>query len=308
MCRVLAYLGERILMEDLLYKPDVSFVNQTHQAAILHRLNLAGSGFLAWDAQSERPELPFVYRSTQLPIYDRNLRALAAKIRATCLLGHLRGVAYDVRSIISEQNLHPFLFENTRLALAHNGQLARFDEMKFALLPHIKPEFARVIRGTTDSEWLYALLLSQLDDPRVDLAAQDIGQGVVKALRIVARTRRALGIKTFSPMNVFLSDGNDLVAVCYTFGLGHYEDLGNDYHPPDESVLRIWYTMGKSYGLYDGEWRMEHAGAEATSCILASEPLTRDHSTWTSIPLQHLVSLRRNVTGPSVEVVPLAIE
>ena len=70
MCRVLAYLGEPILLEDLLYKPDSSFVNQMHQAALLNRLNLAGSGLLAWDARSESPELPFIYRSTQLAIYD----------------------------------------------------------------------------------------------------------------------------------------------------------------------------------------------------------------------------------------------
>jgi glutamine amidotransferase len=308
MCRVLAYLGERIQMEDLLYKPDVSFVNQTHQAALLNRLNLAGSGFLAWDAQSERPDLPFVYRSTQLPIYDRNLRALASKVRATCLLGHLRGVPYNVGSIISEQNLHPFLFDNTRLALAHNGQLAHFDEMKFALLPHIKPHFARVVRGTTDSEWFYALLLSQLDDPHVDLSAQDICAGIIKALEVIVETRRVLGIRTFSPMNLFLSDGNDLVAVCYTFGLGNYEGLGDDYHPPDEKLLRIWYTTGKSYGFYDGEWRMDHTSGEATSCIVASEPLTRDQSTWNSVPLQHLVFLRRSGARPMIEVVPLAIE
>lgn len=308
MCRVLAYLGERILLEDLLYKPDVSFVNQTHQAAVYTRLNLAGSGFLAWDAMSERPELPFTYRSTQLPIYDRNLRALALKVRATCLLGHLRGVPYNAQSIISEQNLHPFLFENTRLALAHNGQLARFDEMKFALLPHIKPEFARVIRGTTDSEWIYALLLSQLEHPHDDLSAQDICQGITKALRVISQVRRDLGIRTFSPMNIFLSDGNDLVAVCYTFGLGHFEDFGDNFHPPEEIVLRIWYTMGKAYGFYDGEWRMDHANAEATSCIVASEPLTHDHSTWSAVPLQHLVYVKRSDSRPTVEVVPLNIE
>lgn len=308
MCRVLAYLGERLLVEDLLYKPDVSFVNQTHQAALLNRLNLAGSGFLIWDTHSERPELPFVHRSTQLPIYDRNLRALAAKLRASCLLGHLRGVPYNVGSIISEQNLHPFLFENARLALAHNGQLARFDEMKFALLAYIKPELARVIRGTTDSEWFYALLLSQLENPYADLGAQDICAGLVKALRVVAEVRKKLGIRTFSPMNVFLSDGNDLVAACYTFGLGNYEGLGDNYHPPDESALRIWYTMGKSYGFYDGEWRMDHACEEATSCIVASEPLTSDHSTWAAVPLQHLVYVRRSGTQPAVEVVPLNVE
>lgn len=308
MCRVLAYLGERILLEDLLYKPDVSFVNQTHQAALFTRLNLAGSGFLAWDTHSERPELPFVYRSTQLPIYDRNLRALAAKIRATCLLGHLRGVAYNVQSIISEQNLHPFLFEGARLALAHNGQLARFDEMKFALLPYIKPEFARIIRGTTDSEWVYALLLSQLAHPYDDLSAQDICKGVIKALRVVGGVRKELGIRTFSPMNIFLSDGNDLVAVCYTFGLGNFEGLGDNYHPPEESVLRIWYTTGKSYGYYNGEWRMDHASTDATSCIVASEPLTREHSTWSAVPLQHLVYVKRSESRPTVEVVPLEIE
>ncbi|MDI1482881.1 class II glutamine amidotransferase [Polyangium sp. y55x31] len=309
MCRVLAYLGEPIPLEDLLYKPDVSFVNQTHQAAFYTRLNLAGSGLLAWDARSERPDLPFVYRSTQLAIYDRNLRALAAKVRATALLAHLRGVPYDTRAIIHEQNLHPFQFEGARLALAHNGQLARFEEMKFALLPKIRPALARQIHGTTDSEWFYALLLSQLPDPSADLSALDIARGVTSALRIVAGIRRELGIRTFSPMNLFLSDGNDLVAVCYTYGLGHYDGLGDDFHPPEERVLRIWYTIGKSYGLYEGEWRMLAADEDASSCIVASEPLTRDHETWHAVPLQHLVYVKRGGDRPpSVEVVPLDIE
>ena len=44
-------------------------MQQTHQAALYHRLNLAGSGVVAWDARSELPELPFTYRATQLAIY-----------------------------------------------------------------------------------------------------------------------------------------------------------------------------------------------------------------------------------------------
>jgi glutamine amidotransferase len=307
MCRVLAYLGEPILLEDLLYKPDVSFVNQTHQAALLHRLNLAGSGLLAWDERSEQPELPYVYRSTQLAIYDRNLRALARKVRATCLLAHLRGVAYDTRAIISEQNVHPFLFDGARLALAHNGQLARFDEMKFAMLPHIKPELAPKIHGTTDSEWVYALLLSQLEDPYADLPAQDIARGLADTLRVLARIRKQLGIRTFSPMNLFLSDGNDVVVACYTFDLGRYEGLEDDTHPPSERALRIWYTTGHSYGLYDGEWRMQGEPGEARSVIIASEPLTRDQSTWKPVPLQHMIYVRRTGEVPTVEVVPLDV-
>jgi glutamine amidotransferase len=308
MCRVLAYLGEPLPLESLLYAPDVSFVNQTHQAALLHRLNLAGNGLLAWDARSDAPDLPYVHRSTQLAIYDRNLRALARKVKATCLLAHLRGVPYDTRAIISEQNLHPFLFDGARLAMAHNGQLARFDQMKFALLPHLKPELARQIRGTTDSEWIYALILSQMEDPYADLPAQDIARAVTDALRVMARVRREQGVRLFSPMNLFLSDGNDIVAACYTFDLGRHEGLGDDTHPPSERALRIWYTMGHSYGHYDGEWKMMGPPEEASSVIIASEPLTREHPRWEAVPLQHLVYVRRTGAVPSVEVTPLDVD
>ena len=307
MCRVLAYLGEPILLEDLLYKPDVSFVNQTHQAALLHRLNLAGSGLLAWDSRSEAPDLPYVHRTTQLAIYDRNLLALSRKVRATCLLAHLRGVAYDTRAVINEQNLHPFLFDGARLALAHNGQLARFEETKVALLPHIRPELVRSIRGSTDSEWVYALILSQLPSPLGDYSSEEIAGAVAAALRVLSSVRKSLGIATFSPMNLFLSDGNDIVAACYTFDFGRYDGLGDDYHPPDEELLRIWYTTGHGYGLHDGEWRMSGGEGDASSCIIASEPLTRDRSTWRTVPMQHLVYVKRTDRGASVQLVPLDV-
>lgn len=307
MCRVLAYLGEPILLEDLLYKPDISFVNQTHQAALLHRLNLAGFGLLAWDALSEEPALPFVHRTTNLAIFDRNLRSLARKVKATCALAHLRGVAYDSRLVISQQNLHPFLFDGARLAMAHNGQLARFDEMKFALLPHIEPHLARAVRGSTDSEWIYALLLSQLPDPYGDFAAQDLAFGVEKTLRVLARVRRELGIDTFSPMNLFLSDGNDIVVACYTFDLGRYDGLGDDFNPPDEDALRVWYTTGHSYGLHDGQWRMVGAEDDARSCIISSEPLSKGHTRWQAVPMQHMIYVRRTGDRPAVEIVPLDV-
>src|SRR6185369_16667954 len=191
--------------------------------------------------------LPWVYRSTQLAIYDRNLQALARKVRATCLLAHLRGVAYDTRAVISEANVHPFLFDGARLSLAHNGQLARFDEIKFPLLAHIRPEIARRIRGSTDSEWVYALLLSQFDDPSADLPAQEIARGVEATLRVIGKVRRELRIKTFSPMNLFLSDGNDIVVACYTFDFGRFEGLEDDHQPPSERALRVLYTTGRSY-------------------------------------------------------------
>ena len=77
----------------------------------------------------------------------------------------MRGVPYEAAVEISLQNCHPFQFRDVPLVLAHNGDLARFAEDEALLSPFIKPQFPSQIHGTTDSEWVYALLVSQLSEP-----------------------------------------------------------------------------------------------------------------------------------------------
>lgn len=159
MCRVLAYLGSQIPLENLLYKPDSSLLKQAYQPQMLQMLNLAGFGMMAWDATSHLPEIPYRYTTTELPVFDANLRNLSAKLRPRCVLAHVRGVPYNERVHVSRQNLHPFHYEGTPLALAHNGDLAQFDAYKFTLAEHVRPAIRAKVRGSTDSEWIYALLL-----------------------------------------------------------------------------------------------------------------------------------------------------
>src|SRR5438105_707589 len=124
MCRILSYLGKPILIEELLYKPDNSFIKQSyHPKYMSHLLNLAGFGMVAWDVKSHNPIFPYLYKTYQLPFYDENLRNLSAKIKPFCLLAHIRGVAYNEKKIVSNQNVHPFIFEKSNLAFAHNGAL-----------------------------------------------------------------------------------------------------------------------------------------------------------------------------------------
>jgi glutamine amidotransferase len=166
MCRVLAYLGKPTLLDELLYQPDSSLVRQAYAPQMLELLNLAGFGLAAWDPNSHAPEEPFVYRSTTIPIFDANLRAFARKVRAGSVVAHVRGVAYNERVQIGEHNLHPFRFEGSPLVLAHNGDLHRFAELRAPLIQRMDPAVAAQVRGTTDSEHMYALLLSQLPDRR----------------------------------------------------------------------------------------------------------------------------------------------
>jgi glutamine amidotransferase len=285
MCRALLYLGQPVLLDNLLYQPDSALIRQSYMPKMLHMLNLAGFGLRAWDPASSDPERAFAYYSQSLPVFDRNLQNLAQKIRPSCVLAHVRGVAYSTRVEISLQNVHPFHFADVPLVLAHNGDLAEFARMKPLLLEHIRPEFLAQVHGTTDSEWIYALLLSRLDDPRGDLDADGIFRAFEDVLGIVREARARLGIAVSSSVNLFLANGRQLAALRYCFDFGCYrtEDAAK-VHEANLSFLSLWYTLGRDYALHDGEWKMTGGAENAEAILVASEPLTKDTSAWVELP------------------------
>jgi len=305
MCRVLAYLGHPVVLEELLYRSDSSLVRQVVDPRMLSLLSLAGFGMTAWDGSSHASEVPFEYRVPDIPLFDSNLRALSRKLRASCLLAHVRGVSYTSAStVIGHHNLHPFRYEGFRLALAHNGDLARFGEMKHDLLPFMKPEIAALIRGTTDSEWIYALIMSQVRDPTADPDAEDIMQAVRRSLEIIRSVREKRDIHVSSSVNLFLCDGNDLVATRFTYDFGCYPENINQ---ANLSYLSLWYTFGRDYGLHDGEWKMRGGIGDQDSVIIASEPLTRDPSTWIEVPEYSMIYVVRETEQWRVETRPLDV-
>ena len=262
-------------------------------------LNLAGFGMQAWDPTSLEPEDPFTYRVTTLPSFDRNLRFLSAKLAPTCLVAHIRGVTYSHEAVVTETNLHPFRFVGTRVVLAHNGHLRQFPRMRYSLVEHVRPELAQRIEGTTDSEWIYALILSQLDDPfglPGDIGARRRDR---RGPPDPARVRAAHGIDTSSPVNLCVSTGRSVVATRFSFDYGWY--------PPEDEMLEtdlpfvsLWYALGGAYAQHDDDWQMT-AGDPPRSVIIASEPLTIDHSTWLEVPEYTMLTAELTPAGLEFE-------
>lgn len=287
MCRVLSYLGKAIVIEELLYKPDNSFIKQSyHPKYMSHLLNLAGFGIAAWDPASHDSHSPYLYKTAQLPFYDENLHNFATKISPQCLLAHLRGVSYTETQVISNQNVHPFVFPGTHIALAHNGALSHFDTMKYDLLEYILPHYRNSIRGTTDSEWIYAIFLSQLTSLSEPYDVNEIMKAIIETLKILKQVRRKHKIATNSPVNLFITDGEFIAATRFVLDYG-WRPLTTapsshfTYHS-------LWYTYGESYGFYDNEYKMKWGNAK-TSIIIASEPLTADTTTWVEVPEYTLI-------------------
>jgi glutamine amidotransferase len=275
-------------VEYVLFETDSSLVMQVHSSQMTPMLNLAGFGMAAWDDNSLRPDEPFLYRSTTLPAFDLNLRGLSRKIEARCLLAHVRGVMNAEEGIVSEQNLHPFRFPGAKVTLAHNGHLREFSRMRFDIAEHIRPELRTSIVGTTDTEYLYALLLSQVADPFGSPDADEIVDAIVKTLAIVREIRTRRGIDTSSPVNLFVTTGRCLVATRFSFDYGWY--------PDDDPMLEIdlpycslWYTIGERYVEHAGGWEMVGDG-RSESFLIGSEPLTTDISTWLEVPEYSVLS------------------
>jgi predicted glutamine amidotransferase len=306
MCRALVYLGQPVLLDHLLFQPESSLVNQAYMPQMLHMLNLAGFGMMAWDGSSYEPETPYRYSSPTLPVFDRNLKSLAQKTRAECLLAHVRGVAYSTEVNISHQNVHPFCFAGCRVAMAHNGDLYRIAEMKPDLLHYIQPALARQIAGSTDSEWIYALLLSQLSDPSAQSDGPELVAAVEKTLAIIREVRAKHGIAVSSSVNLFITNGVQALGVRYCFDFGCYRTESPDkVHEANLSFLSLWYTMGREFGLHEGEWKMIGGEQRANSLIIASEPLTRDTATWLEVPEYSIVYADTLGRSPKVEVHPI---
>jgi len=285
MCRALLYLGEPVLLDNLLFQPDSALVRQSYMPKMLNLLNLAGFGLRAWDPASHAPATPFFYGSPSLPVFDRNLKSLAEKVRAGCVLAHVRGVAYSTAVEISLQNVHPFQFDGLPWALAHNGDLAGIAEMKPHIAPHVKPEFLPKIRGTTDSEWIYALFVSQLKNASAAAGEAEVFQAIEKTLGIIREARGKIGMALSSSVNLFIANGTQLAAVRYCFDFGCYRtDDPARVHEANLTFLSLWYTLGRDYALHEGEWKMTGGAERADSIVVASEPLTRDTSSWVELP------------------------
>jgi len=307
MCRALLYLGRPVLLDHLLYQPDSALVRQSFNPRMLHLLNLAGFGMLAWDRQSHASHTPWEYRSTALPVFDRNLKSMAGKVRASSLLAHVRGVAYSTEVNISLQNTHPFHFAGSSLALAHNGDLYRFAEIRDLLARHIAPQWRRQICGTTDSEWIAALIVSRLADP-VSFSVEDLRTAIVEALAIISDARHEAGIHVSSSVNLFMSNGEVAAAVRYCFDFGRYRT--DDPARVNEANLRylsLWYTLGHDFGQHENEWKMAGGEDSADSILIASEPLTSDLSSWIEVPEYGLLAANMSTQRPEISTTDIRL-
>jgi glutamine amidotransferase len=197
----MAWHGQPLLIEELLFKPKHGLIDQSlHSRMGAETTN--GDGFgVGWYGSGDGPG---VYRSVAPAWGDANLRHLAGHIESPLFLAHVRATS---GTAVQETNCHPYL--HGQWLFVHNGMINQFPTVRRDLMLAVEPALFAGIQGSTDSEVLFHLALSNgLEEEPVAALARAIG--------LIEATAGRHGIKNAVQASIGPSDGERLWAIRYS--------------------------------------------------------------------------------------------
>jgi len=222
MCRWLAYIGTPLLLDELLYRPPHSLIDQSlHAQHGAGTTNGDGVG-VGWYDEGRGPGL---YRSIEPAWSDHNLREIAGRIRSRLFFAHVRS---STGSPVQQTNCHPFRHESW--LWMHNGSVAGYHDIKRDLLLAVDPALYPDIAGSTDSEAFFFLALTfglDHDPPRA----------VERAVGYIERLGRDRGIDHPIRLTVGASNGEKVWAFRYSSD----RRSASLYHAINVATLRSQY-------------------------------------------------------------------
>ena len=254
MCRWLVYSGSPLLLDELLYKPEHSLIDQSLHAK-LGPQTTNGDGFgIGWYNDAETPVL---YRGVDPAWNDQNLRELSGHIRSRLVFAHVRA---STGTPVQHTNCHPF--RHGKWLWMHNGLINRFDEIKRDLVLGIDPALYSAIKGSSDTEIFFflALTLGLEDDPIL---------AVERAVGFIEQVGKRCGVEYPVRMCVAATNGKDVWGFRYSTE-GRSPSL---YYSTRIDTLRRQYPEIQKFREVSDESR-----------LIVSEPLSDLVGAWNEVP------------------------
>jgi glutamine amidotransferase len=203
MCRLLAYLGSPLSLEKLLYEPEHSLIVQSYQPKEMISGVVNADGFGVGWYHSQKDTNPFTYKNT-LPIWnDINLPSLCRYVDSDCIVSYVRSATSG--QALDFANCQPFAYQ--RLLFTHNGRIENFRSSLYRPIRNqLNDEIYQLIKGSTDSEHIFALLLNQWQaNP-----GKSLEQALHHTLLQLSELAQQYQSQVFA--NIVISDGHRLIA------------------------------------------------------------------------------------------------
>ena len=255
MCRWLAYSGSPILIEELLYKPEHSLIDQSRHARLgVDTTNGDGFGVGWYDPDGQTPA---VFRSIEPAWNDRNLREVAGHVHSPLFLAHIRA---STGTAVQQTNCHPFRYGEW--LWVHNGLVRDFHLVKRDLALAVDESLYASMEGSTDSEMLFylALTFGLEDDPP---------NAVERMVGFVEDVGHRHGTEHPIQMTIGTTDGKSVWAFRYS----SERKSRSLYFSTDLRTVRE---------LYPDRPRLQEVSDETR--IVVSEPLLDLPGAWNEVP------------------------
>jgi predicted glutamine amidotransferase len=263
MCRWMAWFGQPLLLDELLFKAPHSIVDQSLHAR-MGAEPTNGDGFgLGWYGFGEGPG---VFRSVEPAWSDANLRHLAGHIESPLFMVHVRAA---IGSPVQELNCHPF--RHGHWLFVHNGFINEFRQLRRDVMFMLEPELFAAVEGTTDSEVVFNLALTYglEDDP--------IG-ALERAVGTIERLAAERGIDEPVQASFGITDGETLWGVRYASN-GNARTL---YTSAEVDAIRRLHPENERFAQLSPDDR-----------LIVSEPFSDLPGVWEPIDQATAITVRR---------------
>jgi predicted glutamine amidotransferase len=249
MCRWLAYSGSPLLLEELLYRPEHSLIDQSlHSRLGVETTN--GDGFgVGWYGPDT--ETPAVFHSIEPAWNDRNLREVAGHVQSPLFLAHIRA---STGTAVQQTNCHPF--RHGRWLWVHNGLVRDFHRVKRELALAVDES----LYPQTEMMFYLALTFGLEENPPA---------AVERMVGHVEEVGHRHGTEHPIQMTIGTTDGSSVWAFRYS-SEGKSRSL---YYSADMRSVREMYPERP---------RLQEASDETR--IIVSEPIVDLPGAWNEVP------------------------
>jgi len=258
MCRWMAYKGQSVYLDEWILNSEHSLIDQS-KSADMTKYEVNGDGFgVGWYGDKKEPGL---FRSIRPAWNNANLKSLASHVSSPLFLAHVRAAT---GTPIQETNSHPFKYKNW--LMVHNGLIHEFGSLKKEILSLINSDYFLYICGSTDSELIFYLLLTNGLEKDIKFATE-------KTIQQIESIAEKYNIKPALRMTLGISDGESVWAIRYS---------------SHANSSTLFYSMDEENG--------------QANVLVVSEPLDSCDRCWTPVDENTIMHFDKDIKTCSLQM------
>ena len=252
-CRFVAYLGEEIKLEELVYNFPHNLVVQSYapKELLVGNVNLDGFGCGWYNTAVEKD--PALY-ATLLPIWaDYRFPTIAKAVASNIIFSSVRNATPPFPNELSSVlplALGKYLF-------LHNGYITEYNKCKRRLENELPDEYFDMIQSRSDSAFIFAAFMWKLSE--IDVTEKLIKNAMIATLDWLKNQLESLGEK--ANLNIGIADGESMMFIRHEFN-------------------------GACNSLYYNESHEQLS----KGVLIASEPLDEDNG-WNEVPENSMIEV-----------------